>query len=58
MDAETNTGIDLGDEGFAYGVGGKFFLDGKNGARIDFTKYDLDVGDVDVWSIGYVRRFN
>ena len=57
-DAETNTGIDLGDEGLAYGVGGKFFLDGKNGVRVDYTKYDFDNGDADVWSIGYVRRFN
>ena len=58
VDAETNTGIDAGDEGLAYGVGAKFFIDGKNGVRLDFTHYDFDNGDADAWSIGYVRRFN
>ena len=56
-DAESNTGIDLGDEGLAYGAGAKFFLDGVNGLRLDYTKYDFDNGEADVWMIGYVRRF-
>ncbi len=50
-------GLSSDDSGLAYGAGAKFFLDGKNGVRIDYTKLDFDDGDADVWSIGYVRRF-
>jgi outer membrane immunogenic protein len=45
------------DESFNYGVGAQFFLDGVNGIRGDFTKHDFDGGDIDVWSLSYVRRF-
>jgi outer membrane immunogenic protein len=42
-----------------YGVGGQYFLDGKNGVRADYTRYDVtDSGvDANVWSLGYVRKF-
>jgi outer membrane immunogenic protein len=42
-----------------YGVGGQYFLDGKNGIRADYTRYDVkDSGvDANVWSLGYVRKF-
>lgn len=56
VDAETSTGVDLGDDGFAWGLGGKFFFDGLNGVRLDYTKFDFD-NDQDVYSIAYVRRF-
>lgn len=56
VEAGTNTGVDLGDSGLAWGVGGKFFFDGRNGLRADYTKYDMD-NDTDVYSLGYVRRF-
>lgn len=42
-----------------YGVGGQYYFDGKNGVRLDYTRHDAsgDDNDVDVWSIGYARRF-
>ncbi len=43
-----------------YGVGGKYFFDGKNGVRVDYTRYDFQkngVTDSDTWSVSYVRRF-
>ncbi|MEE2525501.1 porin family protein [Hyphobacterium sp. HN65] len=44
-------------DGFAYGVGGEFFFDGRNGVRIDYTRHELDDADADVFGISYVRRF-
>jgi hypothetical protein len=43
-------------DGVAYGVGGQYDF-GANGARLDFTRYDTDFGDIDSWSISYVRKF-
>jgi outer membrane immunogenic protein len=43
-----------------YGVGGEYFFDGKNGVRVDYTRFDFqtdDLKDADTWSVGYVRRF-
>ncbi|MBY9068454.1 porin family protein [Hyphomonas sp. WL0036] len=44
-------------DGVAYGVGAKYFATEKFGIRGDFTKYDGDGGDADVFSIGAVVRF-
>lgn len=56
LTAAVNNGLDS----WNYGVGGEYFLDGKNGVRVDFTRSDymgrgLDIADT--WSVGYVRRF-
>ena len=43
-----------------YGVGGEYFFDGKNGVRVDYTRFDFQksgAADADTWSVGYVRRF-
>ena len=42
-----------------YGVGGRYFMDDKNGVQLDYTRHDFqdDGGEADVWSIGYVRKF-
>ena len=47
------------EESVNYGAGAQYFFDGANGIRADYTKYDFDdgVGDADVWSVSYVRRF-
>lgn len=44
------------DDGVAYGAGAEYSFDGKNGVRADYTKYDF-LGDADVWSVSYVRKF-
>lgn len=44
-------------DGFAYGIGGEYFFDGRNGFRFDYTRHDLDDTDADVFGISYVRRF-
>lgn len=51
-----STGVDS----VNYGVGGEYFLDGKNGVRVDYTRYDFQSTgskDADTWSVGYVRKF-
>ena len=42
-----------------YGVGAQHVIDGKNGLRADYTRHDFrhDRGEVDSWSVGYVRKF-
>jgi hypothetical protein len=43
-----------------YGAGGEYLFDGKNGLRIDYTRYDLradSLKDVDTWSLSYIRKF-
>ena len=42
-----------------YGVGGQYFLDEKNGVRVDYTRHDFKDGgeNADVWSVAYSRRF-
>jgi hypothetical protein len=55
--AEADIGGTSGsDDGVAYGVGAQYTFDGKNGVRADYTKYDF-LGDADVWSVSYVRKF-
>lgn len=44
-------------DGVAYGVGAKFFATERFGVRGDFTKYEGDNADADVFSIGAVMRF-
>ncbi|MEO1966879.1 porin family protein [Hyphomonas sp.] len=45
------------DDGFAYGVGGKVFLNDKFGLRADVTRYEGDDTDADVISVGGVMKF-
>jgi outer membrane immunogenic protein len=49
-----------GSDSVNYGVGGEYFFDGKNGLRVDYTRFDFqnnNTKDADTWSIGYVRKF-
>jgi hypothetical protein len=45
----------------AFGAGAQYFLDGKNGIRIDYTRRDYQDSnaprDMDTWAVGYVHRF-
>ena len=43
--------------GAGYGVGGEYRIDGVNGIRADYTRYDIDELDVDAFYIGYSRKF-
>jgi len=59
------------ESGLAYGVGASWLFDGMNGVRLDYTRYNLDLGRVratstttavagknpDVWSLSFVHRF-
>ena len=51
--------VSLDGKSWNYGVGGQYFIDGKNGVRADWTRRDFteDQGNIDVYSISYVRRF-
>lgn len=51
--------VSMDGKSWNYGVGGQYFIDGKNGVRADWTRRDFteDQGKVDVYSISYVRRF-
>jgi len=43
-----------------YGIGGSYFIDGRNGVRTDWTRRafrDDRAGQADTWSISYIRRF-
>ncbi|WP_242913813.1 porin family protein [Brevundimonas pishanensis] len=43
-----------------YGAGANFYFDAENGVRGDWTRRDFtdsDAGEVDVYSLSYVRRF-
>ncbi len=44
-------------DGLAYGVGGQYFFNDKDGIRVDYTKHDSDDGDADVVGLSYVRKF-
>jgi outer membrane immunogenic protein len=52
---ETSPGGD--EDGLAYGVGAQFFFTPGDGVRGDITRHDYDVGEADMYSIAYVRRF-
>lgn len=45
------------EDGLAYGGGGQFNLTANDGIRGDWTRHDYDAGEVDAYSISYVRRF-
>ncbi len=47
-------------ESINYGAGANWFFDAQNGVRADWTRRDFQddgAGEVDTWSLGYVRRF-
>ena len=54
-------GASAADDGdsWNYGVGGQYFLDDKNGVRLDYTRHDFKDSseNADVWAIGYTRKF-
>jgi outer membrane immunogenic protein len=54
-------GTSVADDGesWNYGVGGQYFLDDKNGVRVDYTRHDFKDSseNADVWAIGYTRKF-
>ena len=57
-----NQGVTVHDgvDSLNYGAGGEYFFDGKNGLRIDYTRYDLrtdNAKNADTWSLSYVRKF-
>jgi hypothetical protein len=52
---ETDPGSD--EDGVAYGVGGDYYFTANDGIRADYTRHDYDAGDVDQWSVSYVRKF-
>jgi outer membrane immunogenic protein len=52
---ETSPGGD--EDGLAYGAGAQWNLTDKDGIRGDWTRHDYDAGDVDAYSISYVRSF-
>jgi hypothetical protein len=51
----------VGSTDVAFGAGAEYFLDGKNGIRIDYTRRDYQASgapnDMDTWAVGYVHRF-
>jgi len=53
------TSVSGSEESWNYGVGGEWYFDGKNGVRADYTRENFknSVGDADVWSLAYTRRF-
>jgi len=52
---ETSPGGD--EDGLAYGAGAQWNLTSQDGIRGDWTRYDFDAGDVDAFSLSYVRSF-
>jgi len=49
-----------GDDSLNYGVGGQYMFDGKNGLRLEWTRFDFrshGVSDADAWTFSYVRKF-
>ena len=52
---ETSPGGDQ--DGLAYGVGGQWNLTTVDGIRGDWTRHDYDIGQVDAYSLSYVRTF-
>lgn len=49
--------VEADDDAWAYGVGGEWFFAGNNGVRFDYTRFDFEDGDADVFGLSYVRRF-
>lgn len=56
-EVETN-GVESDGDGLAYGGGVVWSPGGgPNGVRAEYTNYEFDAADSDVWSIGLQRRF-
>lgn len=52
--------ISGGADSLNYGAGGEYLFDGKNGLRLEYTRYDLradSTKDADTWSLSYVHKF-
>jgi len=45
------------EDGLAYGAGAQWNFTAVDGIRGDWTRHDYDAGDVDAFSLSYVRRF-
>jgi len=45
------------EDGVAYGAGAQWNLTTVDGIRGDWTRHDYDAGDVDAFSLSYVRSF-
>jgi outer membrane immunogenic protein len=53
-------GSATGDEdSWNVGAGGQYFFDGKDGVRLDYTRFNATHSDFssNVWSVAYVRKF-
>lgn len=48
---------DVDGDGGAWGVGGQYHFTEKDGVRLDWTRHDYDMGEANVWSLGYTRKF-
>lgn len=55
--AQIETSPGGSEDGLAYGAGGQWNLSPVDGIRLDYTRHDYDAGDVDAWSLSYVRGF-
>ena len=56
VSASVTDGVDT----LNYGAGGEYLFDGKNGLRIEYTRYDLradSAKDADTWSLSFVHKF-
>ncbi len=54
------TSVEADGESVNYGVGAQYFFTGADGVRADWTRHDFtddDGGEIDVWSVSYVRKF-
>jgi len=49
--------LDLNLDGFAYGFGGEYAISPRDGLRLDFTRYDNELGALESVSASYVRKF-
>ena len=58
-DGFTEASDTFDEDGFAFGFGGQVWIDPArlNGIRADYTNFDVEGDDFDVWSLAYVRRF-
>ncbi|MBX7249750.1 MAG: porin family protein [Caulobacteraceae bacterium] len=45
------------DDSLNYGVGAQWSWDQSNAIRGDYTRFDGDSAEADVWSVSYVRKF-
>lgn len=55
-----NVSVGLGNNTYNFGVGGQYFFSKKDGVRADVTRFQHATGndgDVNVYSIAYVRKF-